>query len=254
MNTNKALIQDREIDKTIYWKQFEDQRERFVNPSARLVRNALNQQAISVIKAISANQDVNPEMVAAIDHEPIEKALTRLYMSVGPSFANRVRNEINPQKNEIDLFFRNAIEAFVAGNVIDRILGITRHSRDLLAQIINQAISEGLSIPNTVKLIRDTWRDIGRFRAERIARTEIISASNYGSIIGAESTGLNLKKVWLATRDNRVRATHADSDAQKREMNDNFLVGGSPLRFPGDPAGPPEEVINCRCTVIYEVV
>jgi hypothetical protein len=27
-------------------------------------------------------------------------------------------------------------------------------------------------------------------------------------------------------------------------------VMGIPLDFPGDPAGPPEEIINCRCTMI----
>lgn len=252
--TTKGLIADREVDKTIYWKQFEDSRERFVNPSIRLVRNALNNQAIGVLREISQTQVVNPQFVESVSEEDMERSVKTIYSNVGVSFAKRVRSEVSPKKDEIDLFFNNAMEAFVAGNVIDRILGITDHSRELLTRIINQALEEGLSIPNTVKLIRDTWKEFSRFRAERIARTEIISASNYGSIIGAESTGLNLKKIWLSTRDNRVRDSHALADAQKREMKDNFLVGASQLRFPGDPAGAPEEVINCRCTVIYEVV
>jgi uncharacterized protein with gpF-like domain len=38
-------------------------------------------------------------------------------------------------------------------------------------------------------------------------------------------------------------------------MNDPFMVpsehGPEPLAFPGDPAGSPGNIINCRCAIAY---
>jgi hypothetical protein len=36
-------------------------------------------------------------------------------------------------------------------------------------------------------------------------------------------------------------------------MDEPFTVGGASLMYPGDPAGPAEEVINCRCCVGFIV-
>jgi hypothetical protein len=36
-------------------------------------------------------------------------------------------------------------------------------------------------------------------------------------------------------------------------MDEKFKVGDAELMFPGDPEGPADEVINCRCAVGYIV-
>ncbi len=54
--------------------------------------------------------------------------------------------------------------------------------------------------------------------------------------------------VWHATQDDRTRDSHAEMDGQEVAMGESFITGnGNALEFPGDPNGPPEEVINCRC-------
>jgi len=91
--------------------------------------------------------------------------------------------------------------------------------------------------------------------AERIARTETIGALNGGSHAGAmawtRETGERQWKEWLATEDERTRHSHVVADGQVVELDENFEVGRAGLRFPGDPAGPPGEVINCRCRPLY---
>jgi uncharacterized protein with gpF-like domain len=67
-----------------------------------------------------------------------------------------------------------------------------------------------------------------------------------------ESLDLTIYKTWTATVDERTRESHAEADGQTVKDDEAFEVGGAELRFPSDPNGPPEEVINCRCVPIYE--
>ena len=55
---------------------------------------------------------------------------------------------------------------------------------------------------------------------------------------------------WLATSDSRTRPTHRAAEGQRVPVGQPFIVGGAELRFPGDPSGPPQEVIQCRCTML----
>lgn len=90
-------------------------------------------------------------------------------------------------------------------------------------------------------------------RAKTIARTEINGASNAGSEDQIHTAQLTGKKEWLATEDGRTRHDHAIADGQKVAINGAFTVGGYTLKYPGDPLGPASEVVNCRCTQIYEI-
>lgn len=88
-------------------------------------------------------------------------------------------------------------------------------------------------------------------RARTIAQTEVTRAYGAGTLAaGIEQsrvTGRLLRKRWDAERDARVRMSHRAVDGQVRDLGMPFYVDGFPLMFPGDPIGPPETVINCRC-------
>jgi hypothetical protein len=91
-------------------------------------------------------------------------------------------------------------------------------------------------------------------RAEVIVRTEINRAFSYASQRRMEKVAANLprkpRKRWLTSIDGRERDSHRAADGQERDFDEPFDVNGAQLMFPGDPAGPPGEVINCRCTSI----
>ncbi|CAB4912040.1 unannotated protein [freshwater metagenome] len=91
-------------------------------------------------------------------------------------------------------------------------------------------------------------------RAVRIARTETMAAVNGGTHAAmkarAEVLQQTVEKGWLATDDDRTRHTHRQADGQWQPLDDAFAVGGALLQFPGDPSGPAQEVIQCRCTLI----
>jgi uncharacterized protein with gpF-like domain len=90
-------------------------------------------------------------------------------------------------------------------------------------------------------------------RARVIARTEVTRAMNAGvQGAGAEMarvTGRILSKTWHAHSDDRTRTDHRTVDGQKVPFHQPFQVGAWNLMFPGDPNGPADEVINCRCNM-----
>lgn len=95
-----------------------------------------------------------------------------------------------------------------------------------------------------------------QWKARRIARTEVIGAYNggahEGALFRADALDLDLAKRWIATLDTRVRKSHFEAHGQVVKITGSFLVGDATLAFPGDPTGPAAEVIQCRCTALYE--
>jgi hypothetical protein len=94
-----------------------------------------------------------------------------------------------------------------------------------------------------------------RLRAEGIARTETIAALHEAQQQAidqtVESGAIDAEQVafvWRTARDARVRDSHQAMEGQRRALGEMFVTGaGNQLEYPGDPSGPPEEVINCRC-------
>ena len=124
--------------------------------------------------------------------------------------------------------------------------------KQAIRSTLTQALMQGWSIPKTAEKIKANLEDNAN-NAVRIARTEILRANSiarYDSMQHAVSMGLITKKTWDATKDTRTRESHATIDGETVVFNEPFSNG---LLFPRDPAGPPEEVINCRCELIPDI-
>lgn len=87
--------------------------------------------------------------------------------------------------------------------------------------------------------------EISEGRAGVIARTETHSAQQKATIEGYKEAGVETK-IWVAVMDNETRDTHAMVDGDEIPFDRHFDNG---LKYPGDPAGGPEEIINCRCQI-----
>lgn len=87
--------------------------------------------------------------------------------------------------------------------------------------------------------------------AIRNARTMMTASHNMGKLetgYEAEKLGISVRKKWVATFDDRTRASHRHLHGETVDINEEFSNG---LMFPADPDGDPEEVYNCRCTIRY---
>jgi HK97 family phage portal protein len=133
----------------------------------------------------------------------------------------------------------------LAGNVTDT-------TYKAVQQALQDGVAEGESIPKLADRIRHLFEETYKHRAETVARTEVLSAYN-GSTM---ATGMALPTdvvagfEWLATPGHRTRPAHAAADGQVITTGDTFSVGGSSMRYPGDPAAPPGLTVNCRCTLL----
>lgn len=85
-------------------------------------------------------------------------------------------------------------------------------------------------------------------QVERVARWLGTYTVNDATWSGSGARGTRAKR-WTTMHDADVREKHAVVDGQVRPIGAPFHVGGYELRFPGDPVGPPEIWINCRCII-----
>lgn len=123
---------------------------------------------------------------------------------------------------------------------------------------INDAVNSGGSVSDVATAVdgvlattnSERWAN----RARVIAITETTRAYGAGTTAaGLEQsrvTGRLLQKRWRTEHDNRVRASHIAVDGVTLPLYQPFNVGGWPMLFPGDPQGPADEVVNCRCDMV----
>ena len=129
---------------------------------------------------------------------------------------------------------------------------IEDNSRQAIRGILNDGVRSGKTYVQMAKEANNVLSD--KVRSMKIVRTEVHAAREYAGHEASMATGMDIKKRWLSSFDERTRGTHVSANGQTVMLNEKFVVGGSLLDHPGDPSGSAKEVINCRCTVLYEAV
>ena len=166
-------------------------------------------------------------------------------------------DECTPRIPGISWDVTNPFTARVLQQSASQIQHIAETTRAQVLEAIDEAYQQGLSIPNAAALIKERMLESTPARARLIARTELSGIVNGGSLTAAQivtgATGEPLYKKWLvgAGAKHPRHELYSGLNGQVRALDDYFDVGGSKLQHPGDPAGPPRESCNCRCTVSY---
>lgn len=191
-------------------------------------------------RAINVDEVIQPD---PDDQERLERALADLVRDRGEeALADlALQLQLNATSSRAASFVRSQSQRVLA--LID---ATTREA-------VRKQIADGLALNETTGQIVERIRNMpefGQARALTIARTETVSAYNFATVDAYEQSGVVESVEWLSARDSAVRESHAQADGQVVALGQAFDVGGSALSFPGDPGGPPEETINCRCTTL----
>lgn len=264
----------------------EKKRKPFYNASYRVFKSAYESMLHDVSEQIELGLSLvtNPTEEAyqrifdsAANNMPkkyIDNAFLATYLRTGVWFANDQYESIFSQKSfvkkqiaELDeewvSYFNQLIRsAEITELISSSYLSTVKRLKDIAKPIIIETLAKGYSIRKAsqeiLRQVGKEWNRTNRFNAARIARTEVLTASNAGSIQGALSTGLEMEKFWIDTRDNRERSTHLtagkDERNQKTPIKGNFHVAGELAQFPGDLKLSARERIQCRCTQGFRVV
>lgn len=119
-----------------------------------------------------------------------------------------------------------------------------------VAKQLSEAVANHESIRDMEGRIKNLFEETYKNRARTVARTEVISTNNIATMEAAKQAGMR-SKTWFAALDERTRAWHAEAHGQTVGINESFIVGGEPMQHPGDISASASNVINCRCTMMY---
>lgn len=154
---------------------------------------------------------------------------------------------------------RPSVTSYLA-EVTNRMVRTPDQVYDVVASQVARGAAAGESIPTIAARVDDVLTATGTQnwagRAVLVARTETLGALSFGRVDAygavAQALGGVFELEWLATLDSRVRPAHLAADGQRVPIGTPFTVGGEQLMRPGDPAGSPENVIQCRCTTLLQ--
>lgn len=252
-----------------YERSFIRVRNRIEKKGQKLAFNAIKKQYKAVFDLVGIYSV--DQLKEAIDKVVTTAPIVEMFESYYPMFAPLAmmqRNDAIKQKaTEGEMWeslFMDQMRRFgllTAGKKITSITATTeKFIRGAVESAVTEAVESGYGIDKTAKLVRkyltDSLGDIGRSRAKMIAQTEMISASNQAATFGIESTGYAYKKFWSTSGLENTRATHLDAESESiarggLKPDETFSNG---LRYPGDPNGSADEVINCRCVILHEII
>lgn len=239
--------------------------ERMMLRLARQAEKPLQREIARAMRDIARNGDDAIEL----HNERMNRIISNLYKTGFDYFGRRLwvatqkskhgfeKKKDVPLTPQFDLSRQLWIKQTAAQRVTE-IAGTTlSQAHEIIRLATEQAIEEGLDEKATARLIQQMIGEKGgqlsTFRSRMIARTESHAASTSSSQMAAKASGLPLQKEWISSGLERTRDTHRAAHGQTVDIDQPFTVGYSLLMQPGDPSGPAEEVINCRCIAGYSL-
>jgi uncharacterized protein with gpF-like domain len=254
-----------------YWTKVERLRRQLDVKYSSLFNEAIKKELTQFVNDINKAglQGALSLMGAYAWNESMMTIMNKLYKESAILFGNSVYRAVGVMGQKSDTFGLNSewvkeVLNFLVQYGFTLVSNMTQTTKVKLQEIVAKGIEEGKSIDQITKdILSDETTNYSMMRAKRIARTEVMRASNYAAMIGADKHPFEVDKVWISARDKRTRRIpkdmydHYDMNGQKVGWADDFTSTGKRgdlvvAGFPGDPTTPAGFSINCRCTVGFE--
>lgn len=253
----------KEIDKL--WLKLEIEKLKFDRKYKPKFKKILKSEYKKAIDAFE-NSNGNVQIVESLINEvvranPVFDLYLELYKDVGTKYYKRAARRKIKEETDIE----NIIIQYLQTEGGQRITTIVNTTIENIQKALIYIVQNQLTTSEAIAYLKRTFNFESDYRAERIVRTEVNTAANFGSLEGAKATGLTLNKIWLSARDKRVRGvqknskfSHIGMNGQKQPLNLPFTEPKTlqKLMFPCDSSNGASagNTINCRCTMIYEEI
>lgn len=219
---------------------------KFINTKAYLYKE------FGVYEPLQATRDLNEELY------PVMLAHYKRVISSIYKHNEERYNKINKAEEAL-VFGRNVdIDELATLYFANRQLilsNISTRMANRIDNIIRQGRADSLTLNAIAKTISTSLLPIGRGRAALISRTETHNAAAFANHAYhrkvKDDYGVKMMKQWVSSGDLRTRSAHASANGQVVDMDEDFIIGGAPMAYAGDPKGGAKNVINCRCAIIY---
>ena len=159
--------------------------------------------------------------------------------------------------------FDDFVKSYIAKHTATQISTINSTNENTIRRVVKQyvedAIVDGDDTVNLSRRLQSKFGELSDSSSTRIARTEVGMASTNGAKEAVKSLNVpNMFKEWVSANDARVRdgdhggPDHAMVNGQEVPLDEKFSVPpDTSMDGPGDPSAPADQVINCRCVLIF---
>lgn len=229
----------------------------------RRIAKFLRQQGERMLEALTSAPTVEEgEYRAMQELQQSLSALTRVVRGVQSAtievFGRQAMEEVGKSAmvrlvhKDADTSFAALRDRYVQEQGLVKAKAINETTRERWRRRIRGVLREGGGEREVVQELRKLITGArNRRRAWTIARTEVHAASVFAVHAGLKATGFRPDKKWSTTLDGRERASHRAANAQIVKFDEDFIIEGERLAYPGDPRGSARNVVNCRCMVMY---
>lgn len=220
----------------------------------------LSRWLVDTRRAVLRSSVVDPDAVWSMFLAWVDSVTDFVHTTVADLVGTAYRKALGPNYPYSQ---RPHVTAYLA-EAQNRLLNVPNQTYDRIVGQIAEGAGMGESMDAIQRRVQEVFSLTGTpywpNRAVVVARTETMGALNAGRSGAfqavAQELGDPFEQGWLATHDQRTRATHKAADigtpitGQRVPVGTPFLVGGFWLDQPGDPKGPAKEVLQCRCTTV----
>ena len=181
-----------------------------------------------------------------------EQILYKHFMSILNLIKSEVLSQVGESSIEVsfDLLNEKALK-FLEEKKIKFAIKVADTTHKAIIRELSEGFKLGEGIPELSNRIKN-MPEFSMKRATVVARTEVISSSNAGTLEGYKESGVVIGKEWDSHKDERTRKHHLEANGQRVKLDDPFIVDDDLLDYPGDNShdAKASNVIQCRCTLI----
>lgn len=231
-----------------------DKYEDIFTNATRLIFDLQKKKILQANKAVSVDQFL-------LDEEDETKIMVRVYEPIVSKIVKeqgaRAAYLVAQGKRLFDMQTR-PVQSYLKNRIFDFSFEVNEETNKLLSEALKEGVAAGEGIPKLRKWVEDVFSGMEKYRAERIARSEVVRASNFATNEAYKQSGTVDQVEWMATADDATCEWCLPMEGRIIDLGETFFKEGDSfkgknggiLNFSyGDVDFPPLHP-SCRCTIV----